>query len=99
MATDEYGTADLVVTIGRLLMPFVSLVVFDASLRFGLSRYERKEDVLLVSLAVLAGGSAATVAVTPLFGLYGAVADYKWYLCAYVVAYMASNIEPHLPQG
>lgn len=93
MATDEYGTADLVVTIGQLLVPFVSLVVFDASLRFGLSRYERKEDVLLVSLAVLAGGSMVTVAATPLFGLYGAVTDYKWFLCGYVVAYMASNIE------
>lgn len=93
MTADEYGTADLVITIGQLLVPFVALVIHDAVLRFGLSKYENKEDVLLVSFIVLAAGSLVAVAITPLFAFYQAVANYRWLLCGYVIAYMASNIE------
>lgn len=92
LSTEEYGTADLVITVGQLLMPFTSLVVADAVLRFGLEKGTRREDVLVSGCAVVAAGSVVTAAVTPLFGLYGDIAQWRWYLFGYVVASMFNQV-------
>lgn len=47
MTTEEYGTADLVLTFARLLIPIVSVVIQDAVLRFGMMHDLREENVLL----------------------------------------------------
>ncbi|MBO5556559.1 MAG: polysaccharide biosynthesis C-terminal domain-containing protein [Oscillospiraceae bacterium] len=93
MTQAEYGVADLVYTASELVVPFVSLVIFDAMLRFGLSREHRPEDVLLVSLQVLAVGSLVTIALTPLLGLYPRLGPWKWYLSATVILFMLSHTE------
>lgn len=85
MSTEEYGIADLIFTVAQLVIPFVSLVIFDAVVRFALSKSERREDVLLVSIAVWAVGSAVTLALTPLIGLYEPIAKWKWYLSLYII--------------
>ena len=46
MTTEEYGSADLVFTVAQLLVPFVSAVIFDAVVRFGLMKTQRHQDVL-----------------------------------------------------
>ena len=38
LTPDEYGVSDLVFTISQLTIPFFSLVIFDAVIRFGLYR-------------------------------------------------------------
>jgi len=83
LTTEEYGTADLVFTISQFLVPIFSVVIFDAVIRFGLSKDESAEEVLLDGLIVWAIGSVGIIIVTPLFGFYKAVADWKWYLCVY----------------
>lgn len=37
MSSAEYGTADLIFTIAQLMTSFLSIVIFDAVIRFGLS--------------------------------------------------------------
>lgn len=88
----EYGISELVFSMGQLLIPFLSLVIFDAVVRFGLSKEERAEDVLLIGLLVFAAGSLVTVAITPLFGLYDALAEWKWYMCIYIIFNMLCSI-------
>ena len=88
----EYGISELVFTMGQLLIPFLSIVIFDAVVRFGLSREERPEDVLLIGLLVFGAGSLLTVAITPLFGLYEALAAWKWYMCVYIIFNMLCSI-------
>jgi O-antigen/teichoic acid export membrane protein len=83
LTTEEYGTADLVFTISQFLIPIFSVVIFDAVIRFGLSKDESAEEVLLNGLIVWALGTVGIIIVTPLFGFYKAVADWKWYLCLY----------------
>jgi len=89
----EYGISDLVFSASQLLIPFLSLVIFDAVVRFGVSKEEQKEDVLLIGLLVFVAGSVLTVAITPLFGLYEALAQWKWYMCVYIILNMLCNIE------
>jgi len=92
LSTEEYGTSDLVFTVAQLIVPFTSLVIFDAVLRFGLSKNEKKEDVLKTSIVVIAIGSVATIIITPLFSFYESLAEWRWYLCAYVILTMISNV-------
>ena len=93
LTPDEYGISDLVFTISQLTIPFFSLVIFDAVIRFGLYRKKRPQDVLLVGYIVWFLGSCAAVLLTPLFGLYKAVSEWKWYVTAYVSANMLVSIE------
>ena len=92
LSTEEYGIAELVYTISELLMPFVSLVIFDAVIRFGLKKAEKKEDVLLCALVVMVAGCIVTILITPAFGLYDPLINFKWYICAYVISYMSTSI-------
>ena len=89
----EYGISDLVFTAGQLLVPFVSLVIFDAVGRFGLARDADKRGVLKSGLTVVLLGSLVSVAVTPAFRLYAPLAEWRWYLCAYVILSMLGSVE------
>lgn len=93
MTTDEYGTADLVFTVSQLVIPFVSVVVFDAVVRFGLMKTEKPENVLLCAFAVIGVGAVITVVGTPLLTFYPTVAPWKWYFCIYTVLNMLLPVE------
>ena len=80
MSDAEYGIADLVFTIAQLMAPFLSVVIFDAIIRFGLSERERKEDIILVGVTVWGIAAVLGLALTPAVGLYKAMAEWKWYL-------------------
>ena len=93
MSEAEYGTADLVFTIAQLMTPFISVVIFDAVIRFALSKNEKKEDVILVGITVLGLSAVLGLLITPIVGLYKAVAEWKWYLYFYVIFNIAGSIE------
>lgn len=93
LSTAEYGTSDLVFTIAQLIVPFVSLVIFDAVLRFGLAKNADKQTVYKSSTVVVLIGSVVTVVITPLVDLYAPLAEWKWHLCAYVILTMIGNVE------
>ena len=93
MTTEEYGIADLISTLSELIMPFVSLVVFDAVQRFALSKDERSQDVLLCGLLTCCVGSLITFVITPLIGMYSAISEWKWFLSVFVVLSMFANVE------
>lgn len=93
LTPDEYGVSDLVFTISQLAIPFFSIVIFDAVIRFALCYKERPQDVLLVGLLVWFGGSILALACTPLVELYKTVAPWKWYITAYISVNMLVSIE------
>ncbi|MBP5433108.1 oligosaccharide flippase family protein [Ruminococcus sp.] len=93
MSPDEYGTADLVFTIGQILVPFLSAGIFSAVIRFGISKETRHQDVLRNALLIISAGSLIMLLITPLAGLYGAIANWKWYLCAFVITDLFSAVE------
>ena len=66
LTTEEYGLADLVFSLAQLIIPVTSIVIFDAVLRFGLSKDEVKENVLLVGLFVCFIGSITLLCFLPL---------------------------------
>ena len=93
MSKPDYGTADLVFTISQLMAPFISVVIFDAVIRFGLSKDEKKENVILVGLIVLCISTVLGLLLTPIIGLYKTIYEWKWYLYFYVIFNIAGSIE------
>ena len=93
MTTDEYGTADLVFTVSQLLVPFVSVVIFDAVVRFGLMKTQKPQNVLLAAFVVITVGALVTVALTPLLRFYSAVSEWKWYFCVYTILNLILPVE------
>ena len=93
LSTEQYGIADLIFTISQFIIPFASVVIWGAVVRFALSKNEKKEDVLLCSLIVWIVGSIVMVFITPIIGLYEPIDDWKWYLCVYVIVNIFMSIE------
>lgn len=93
MSADEYGIADMVFTVGQVLIPFLSAGIFSAVIRFGISKETRYQDVLRNSLIVVTIGSMVMIAITPLVGLYKTLSDWKWFLCAYVITDLFVSVE------
>ena len=92
LSTEQYGITELIYTFQQLIVPFVSLVVFDAVVRFGLSKEEKKQDVLKCALFVLLVGAIATLIITPIIGLYDSISDWKWFVCIYVILSMLLSV-------
>ncbi len=92
MSEAEYGIAELVFTAAQLMAPFISVVIFDAVVRFGLSDNEKKEDVLLVGVIIFALSIVSGLILTPIIGMYKALSAWKWYLYVYVVSSIADSI-------
>lgn len=93
MTAEEYGTSDLVFTVAQLLLPVVSLVIYDAVIRFGLSKFEKRVNVLLCAYIVLVGSGIFTASITILIGLYDPIEEWKWYLAIYVILSLDSSIQ------
>lgn len=90
LSQEEYGIAELVITVSQLVMPFISLGIYEGMFRFGLEDANKKSDAYLNATIAFVFGSIITVAITPLFSFYKGISDWKWYMCAYVIVSLAS---------
>ena len=90
LSDNEYGIADLVFTVGDLVLPFISLSIFNGLLRFGLIKGQRQKALLNASL-IFVFGSVITILLTPISGLYVPIREWKWYMCAYVLVHFARS--------
>ena len=92
LSTEEYGIADLVFTTSQLIIPVVSISIYQGIIRFGLTKDQKASEVLKIGIDVAAFSTLLTVLITPLMGLYRPLAPWKWYLCAYVILYFYAEI-------
>ncbi len=86
LTTDEYGVADLIFTLGQLVLPFISLTIFNGLLRYGLMKDVKPEDALRCATRVFLLGSIAMILLTPLLGFVPSIGEWRWFLCAYVIS-------------
>lgn len=85
LTPQEYGISDLVFTISQFIVPIITLTIYDAVTRFGLSVNEKKSDVLLSAFIVWILGTIVLIVFSPFISLYTAISDWKWYLVVYVI--------------
>ena len=92
LTTEQYGVAELIFTLSQLIVPFLTLAVNEAILRFGLINGIKQEDVIRNGAILFVISSIATVAITPLFSFYSTVDEWKWYLCVYIISVSATTV-------
>ena len=93
LTTDEYGISELVFTISQFLIPIITLNVFDALIRFGLSIHENRSNVVGTSFITWSIGSIILLAFYPIFSLFPSISEWKWFLIVYVILSGLSHIE------
>lgn len=92
LTTEQYGTADFVISCSNLIVPLVSLVIQDSVLRFGLSKEADRNKIAKNSMLILLLGSLITVLFVPIVNFYEPLSKWKWYFCAYIISCNAANI-------
>ena len=93
LTTTEYGTADFITTFSQLIIPFVSLSISDAVIRFALKKDEKKEDVFISAFVVILFMVIVTAIVIPIVGMYSIVSPWQRYLYFYVILSCISETE------
>lgn len=80
LTTEQYGTADLVMTCSNIIVPIASLVIQDSVLRFGLSKNYSRGVVIKNSFAVFLFGIVICSCFFPLVRLYPTLSTWGIYL-------------------
>lgn len=92
LTKSEYGTAELIFSVGQLVVPCVSLTIYDALLRYGLMADKEKGEALYVTVVVFFVGTLVTIALAPLMALYQPIKEWVFYLVIYVIVSFASQV-------
>ena len=93
LTTSEYGTADLISTLCTLIMPFVSLSVSNAVLRYGMKKDENYKSVITNAFIILILSSILTVLITPVIGFYRPAYEWKMYLAVQIILSNVSEVQ------
>ncbi len=92
LTTQEYGIAELVITGVNFVIPFVSLSIKDATLRFTLDKSNKSEEVLSNSLLMVFIGTIITCLLYPLMDMYKAFDGWTQYFLIITILYMLRDI-------
>lgn len=93
LTREEYGIADYVFTMAQLLVPLVSISIWEGVVRIGLKNGVKKEDVLCDSLLVFLFSVVLVILTTPAWSFYRPIANWRYYLSLYALTYILNQIE------
>lgn len=88
----QYGTVDVLQSISTLLLPIMSLTIFDAVFRFAMDGITKKEAAFTVGMLTVTIGSAVLIIGG---GILTAFVDYKtyiWLIVFYTIAQMFRSV-------
>lgn len=85
LTNEQYGSADLIVQTANLLIPFVSMGMFNAVIRFGLDKNGNRRGVFSICLVSIMCGFLLLLAVSPLLTNIEGISGYTSLICAYVL--------------
>lgn len=91
LTTGEYGISEILLTATNLVIPFVSVSIQDATLRFALDKRNSEGEVIKNTVVVLTIGALITCVLTPIVRFYQPLADWSIFFSAITIAYMFRN--------
>ena len=90
LTTAEYGTADLITTTIDLLIPFFTLLMSEAMLRFALEKGQDKAEVFASGIAVTCIGLLVFLVMSPIVCLFDQIGEFYWW---FVIYFFVSSIQ------
>lgn len=91
LTTGEYGISEILLTATNLVIPFVSVSIQDATLRFGLDKHNNEGEVIKNTVVILIIGSFISCFLIPLVRLYRPLADWSTFFVVITIVYMFRN--------
>lgn len=85
METAEFGTLDIIINSGSLMLPICMLGIQNALIRFGLDNEYNKNEVFSAGVVSVGLGTAFLALLSPLIIQVAELRDYVFYLYAYVL--------------
>ncbi|MBR3961031.1 MAG: oligosaccharide flippase family protein [Clostridia bacterium] len=85
MQTAEFGTLDIIINSGSLMLPICMLGIQNAIIRFGLDNEYKKDEVFSVGFVSVGLGLALLALASPLIMQLAELKQYIFYLYAYVL--------------
>ncbi len=92
LSTKEYGVYDLVITTVSLLSPVMTMVVYEAVIRFCLDGQYDPSKILSIGLAFTLSGTLLFALASPLLGRLGLTGDFPLLVVAYFFAVNTHNV-------
>ena len=76
LTNEQYGSADLIVQTANLLIPFVSVGMFNAVIRFGLGKNSDRRGVFSICIVSIMCGFMLLLAASPLLSNIQGISGY-----------------------
>ena len=102
LSTEEYGTVDLLVTSIQLLLPFLTIQVQDAMLRFSMEKNNRKSDVFTVGLQIILIGGVLLFIACGISVVFNLIKLELIYICIFFIMYLMNafkNVASYFCRG
>lgn len=93
LSNEEYGIAELITTISQLIMPIVTLNIFEAITRFGMMHGKKRENVLASGFIVIGFSILTTAFLILIIGMYGIIEQWKWDIYIITILYGINMLE------
>lgn len=88
LSTEEYGITELMITSVNLIIPFITLSINDAILRFSLDKDIDSKEVLKNTFFILIFSSLIVILFKPLIELYKPIEEWSMYFIIILVLQM-----------
>lgn len=92
LTASEYGVVDLVVTVGTVAIPILTLNISEAVMRFALDKDADKEKITQIGTGILLIGILVGLLIFPVCGFFNKISQYSIYIYFYVVSLAASQL-------
>jgi len=92
LTTAEYGTVDLIYTISIILVPFITLNVAEAIMRFALDKDANYGKIMSIGLICLLMSVIISLPAIPIASLFPKTNSYGFYIYLYTVSLSCSQI-------
>lgn len=99
LSTQEYGTADLVTTSVNLIMPLVTCLIYESTLRFALDKSEDRRQIFSIGFWLTCLGSLAIVVLAQFLRLSPVFRDYVWLFILYYISLAFFNLVMQYVKG
>lgn len=92
LTASEYGVVDLVVTVGTVAIPILTLNISEAVMRFALDKDADKEKITQIGTGILLIGILVGLLIFPVCGFFNKSSQYSTYIYFYVISLAASQL-------
>lgn len=92
LTTEDYGMADLITTTVLLLLPFFSLLMDEAVMRFTLDSSLNRKQVFTIAVLLSSIGYIILMCISPVVLLFDNLRPFYWFIVLYYIVSWVYNI-------